>query len=598
MQPTVEQFRSWTKGQTVHPYYNASKEYAEAMKVHALGRYADKLIEERRPSESREIKEYRKKIFVSPTMGTWHKVYNSLTKIRKASDYTITFDASKVPARISEEETPAEYLMEYFPRWKSIDNWFWSSAFHRMLVDSNAVCLVMPEKWMVEATEYLKPIPVIFESDQIIDYNSGEFYFFLSEEVTYIGSGRTRTEGRIYYYVDKEGIYKYTQTDNKGGFSVEEYLHGLGYCPVVSLHGVIEKDNNLYSLCRSRIHGIMQWLNEAVREYSDLQAGVVQSMFPTMWAYNAQKCNTCGGIGTVIKKAGTPVKCTECSGRGSMPFNPYEHVIINPPKVGEAPLPNPFIGTVEKDTGVIEIQDKRIDKHLFNALKAVNMEHLDSSPIAQSGVAKEWDRSEANNFVYMVAEDAVRILDEVCKMVVDYRYQFIVSDTEERKYLQPKISVPTKFDITTDAVIAQDIQMMKTNKFNQLTIAAAEVEYISRRFITDDTLKDMVVAMYQIDGLAGKSEDDIVLGVTNGFIRKEAAIVHANIKEFIERAMSENMDFMSLPLADKKAIVYGYATEQMQGSLPSARVAALNAESFIPTPPVEDSGEEEDTTVS
>lgn len=572
MQPTIQQVKAWTNGNLRHPNYDDSTEYAHSMKVHALGMYSEKLIEGRRPSESKEIQNYRADIFVSPTMGTWGKLYNSLTKIRKASDYTITFDNSKVPSLVAKNETPQVYFTENFPTYQSLDNWFWSICFHKMLVDSNAMVCVMPMTWDIQPSEYMKPYPVIFESENVIDYNKGEWYFFKSEEVSYFGTGRNRQEGKVFYYVDKEGFYRYTQTDNKGSYAVEEFIHNLGYAPVIGLHGVVEKDNNLYSLCRTRIHSVIDWMNEAVREYSDLQAAVVQSVFPTMWAYAGQACKTCDGSGKVLKQGGAPVACPKCNGRGSFAVNPYETILIDKPKVGESPMPSPFAGFIEKDIEVVSIQDKRIDKHLYNALKTVNMEHLDSVPLAQSGVSKEWDRAEANNFVYMIAEDCVRVMDSIAAHTIDLRYGFVAPDPMARKEMRPKISVPQKVDIMTDAVIAADIKMMKDVKFNQLTIAAAEVEYINRRFLTDQKMKDMVVTMFEVDSLAGKSEDDILLAVSNGWVKKEAAIIHANIKEFVERAMDENPEFLTFTTKEKKEIVMKYAMEQMQATTAVSRI--------------------------
>lgn len=581
MQPTTDQIKGWTEGKVKHPYFKDACKYAESMETHALGKYPKELIKERRPSESKHVHEYREKIFESPTVGTWGKVFNSLSKIRKASDYSIQFSSKDVPAVIAMEETPQNYLMREIPTFGSIDNWFWSICFQKMLVDSNAVVLLMPMSWQIVPNEYVKPYPIVFESDDVIDYNKDEWYFLESDEVTYFTEANRRKEGKIYYYVDKDSYYKYTQTDSRGGFSVDQYVHNLTYTPVVSLRGIVEDDNNLYTLNRSRLFPMIGWMNEAVREYSDLQAGVVQSMFPTYWAYQNEACSACNGIGQVQKKAGSPlVNCPKCEGKGTIPLNPYEHIKVKPESIGKTPAPIPPGGIIEKDTKVIEIQDARISKHQFNALKAVNMEHLDSSPLNQSGVAKEWDRSEANNFVYSVAEDCVRVLDEVVETIIDMRYSVVVPNKEDRYLLAPTITVPTKFDISTDATIANDLMRMKDAKFNQMVIAAAEADFVSRRFITDQSLRDTVMAMHEVDGLAGKAEEDIAMGVANGWITKEAAIIHANIKEFIDRALIEDVNFLGLPLLDKKAKMKQYAQEQINITAPSGRIAPQ----ITPTP--------------
>ena len=97
-----------------HVYYHDAVELAEELAVHANGEFPDDLITERRPAESEEIKNYREKIFTPITKPVFTKVYNSLMKIRKSSDWMISFP-SDVSAMIAADETPEEYLMKKFP---------------------------------------------------------------------------------------------------------------------------------------------------------------------------------------------------------------------------------------------------------------------------------------------------------------------------------------------------------------------------------------------------------------------------------------------------------------------------------------------------
>ena len=564
MLPTQDQIKAWTTGRQFHPYYEKSVEYENDMRVHALGTYPKELIEERRPNESVKIHAFRKKIFISPTLGTYGKVSTSLSKIRKSSDYNIVFPSDKNPSTIAEDETLETYCIQKIPTYKSVDNWFWSICFNFMLMDANGIVVVMPTTFAVAPNEYIKPYPVNFSSTQIIDYVKDQWYFVKSDEVSYFQSGNRKFQGEIYYYIDGTEIHKLTQINSKGDYKVETYVHNIGMPPVVTLRGVVEKDNNFYSLNRSRLYPMVGWLKEAVREYSDLQAGVLQSMFPSYWYYEGQECKKCKGTGELIKKgSGAPIECEACHGFGNMPVNPYEVLKVKAASIGGVAAPTPPGGILEKDTKVIGIQDARVAQHLYAALSTVNMEHLASTPLNQSGTAKEWDRSEANNFVYAVAEDAVRIMDETIYLINEYRYSFIVSDKEKRKAMLPIINVPVKYDIATDETIANDIMRMKDAKFNQLTIAAAEAEFIARRFISDKELRDLVLTVFEVDGLAGKAEEDIALGVANGWIRRQTAIIHSNIKDFIERAVSENKSFYSLGLEDKKAVMLKYADEQI-----------------------------------
>lgn len=576
MMPNIKLVQQWTTGQLYHPNHKKTCEYAKSMKVHAHGCFPDELIKERRPNESKEIHEFREKIFKSPTISTFGKIFNSLCKIRKASDYVIKF-SDQVPANIATEETPEEYFGEYFPTYASLDNWFWSVCAQTMVVDSNALVMVMPLKFDVLQNEYLKPYPVIFESENIIDYNKDSWYFFKANEVVYFTEDKKQVQGKVYYYVDSTSYIRFVQTSVKEDYAATEYPHALGYVPVISLRGVVESDNNLYSLNRSRLHPALSWLDEAVREYSDLQASVLQSAFPTYWFYSTQKCGVCNGEGNVLNKDKMKIACKSCKGAGIMPFNPYQHVSLQlkSPKVGEQQLPTPPGGIIEKDTKVIEIQDKRIEDHLYRALQAVNMEHLDSAQLNQSGTAKEWDRSEGNNFVYTFGEDCVRVLDDIFRISIDIRYMTLVPDKKLRHELCPDIDVPVKFDISTDATMAADIERMRNAKFNASIIGAAEVEYAKRRFNTDQEVADMVELSYKLDGLQGQNDADITLAVTNGFIDKQTAIIHFNIRKFIEMAILERPDFSILEQKDQEDMIRKYADEMIANNSVQAKVLPL-----------------------
>lgn len=581
MIPKLEQ---WLKYNKRHVFYDKTCKMHYDLRVHSDGEYPTELIEVRRPTESKEIQEFRKKIFVNMGEAPIGRVIASLTKLRKSSDFTIQFNIKAIPSSIAEKETLHNYITYDFPKHTSFDNWFWSVAFTNMMLDANAITLTVPLNAFTEnktpSNEYLKPYPTIYNSESILDYQYAEYYFLKSlEKTTYVTNQRTY-EGSIYYYVDKESVVQFKQSDGNGNFTVLEYLHGLGRCPIVHLNGIVKTDLPNNTLYKSRISPMVASLKELVREYSDLQAAVVQSSFPTLWFYSSQICKICSGAKSIPSKSGA-VPCKACGGKGSFPFNPYEHTTINvkDSELGKNPTPTPPGGIIEKDTAIIKLQDERIEKHIYNSFVSVNMQHLSTVQLNQSGLAKEWDRSEPSNFVYMVAEDCVRVMDSHNELFCDIRYNVVVPNKEDRDKMLPMINVPTKYDIINESLLIDDVKKLKDAGFSQSIIAAAELDYANRRFITNPELKEVVSATYELDPLIGKSEADIIMGVQNGFIEKVDAVIHYNIKKFIEVAVKENSEFFNLQLSDKKDILFNYADEQINNELPSTQVKkALNIE--------------------
>jgi hypothetical protein len=557
------------RGGKRHQFYAASVKQFQDIKTHALGEFPRELISERRPGESETIKKYREKIYIPKTQAAVSKVFNSLQKIRKSQDYVIMFDETAVPPIISSEERPSEYLMSDFPKYSSIDNWFWSVAFNQYLMDANAIVVVVPLNPEKQDNEYYQPYPMLFNSNQVLDYVYDEYCVVLSNEKSQYKSGNRTYPGTVYYSIDNESIVKYEQINANGDFRATEFMHGLCCMPVVKLNGMILMDGIGDMLYTSRIHSIVPSLNEAAREWSDLQAEVVQHIHSTMWAIHGKECRTCAGTGIVPKAGQAPIQCDECNGKGFFPFNPYEHITIKPPAMGEQMPPTPPAGYLTKPIDIAKLQDARVHDHIYHALASLNMEFLAAVPLSQSGVAKEVDRAELNNFVYSIAEDCVRILDELCEIIIDYRYSGVIPDYEEREKLQPQITVPEKYDIIPEGYLVDEIKKLRDGRVNPLIVNAAEMEYANKKFNTNKKIKERLQDIYELDPLAGMSLDEIMVAYSNQAINKKTLIIHSNIREFIDVAHEMNEEFYMLPMMEKKGIIGDIADAWMSSNRPT-----------------------------
>lgn len=542
-----------------HQFYAETVKQYHSIKTHALGEFPKELISERRPGESETIKRYREKIYVPKTQAAVTKIFNSLQKIRKSTDYLISFNETVVPPMVIREERPSYYMTDEFPKYKSLDNWFWSVAFNQYLMDANAVIMVAPLNVVKESNEYFKPYPMLFNSPQVLDYVHGQYAVLKSIEESTYRSGNRNYKGAVYYSVDRESIVKYEQINAKGDFSATEFLHGLGYSPCLKTFGIILQDGVDDALYSSRIAPIVPSLNEAAREWSDLQAEVVQHIHSTMWAIQGKECNACHGTGVLPKAGASPIECHDCNGKGFFPFNPYEHITVKQSSLGDPTTPIPPAGYLTKPIDIAKLQDQRVHDHIYHALSSLNMEFLAAVPLSQSGTAKEVDRAELNNFVYSIAEDCVRILDEIAEMVIDYRYGGIVPDYEEREELRPSITVPEKYDILPEGYLVDEIAKLRTSKVSPLIVNAAELEYASKKFNTNKKIKERLQDIYALDPLAGMNIEEILVAVSNNAISKKTYIIHSNIREFVDMAHEDDSEFYQLPMMDKKAVISAMA---------------------------------------
>ena len=196
-------------------------------------------------------------------------------------------------------------------------------------------------------------------------------------------------------------------------------------------------------------------------------------------------------------------------------------------------------------------------------------------PLSQSGIAKQFDRAEFTNFVYTVAEDAVRHIDEHIRIICDYRYAGVITDPVRRKEMLPVLSVPVKYDILPEGYLTDEIKKLRDAKVSPVIINAAEIEYANKKFNADPSVRDRVKATYEIDPFAGVLEDELLVRLQNGVISKDAYYLHANILYLIDEAIAADTNFLSYPVTQKREILLDMARQELTQMLPSSQV--LNA---------------------
>jgi hypothetical protein len=580
---TPEQLKTFFSGNYFHKTYNATKEIADGLRLHADGIYPKALIEERRPSEGLAVKAYRQKIWKPITKSTVGRVILAFQKIRKSADWSIKFDSTKLPSSIIEQESPANYLEKNFPKHNSLTNWAFSILLKSWLIDSNGCIAVFPEPFKNNIpNSYQNPIPYIFDADCIIDYKEGEYYVLKSTDKVIYGTDK-KSWGDVYYILDKNSVFRFEQIDSIRSFKLAwEYVHNLNEVQVIPMKGVFKKNQDNQTIYESVLQNMVPFLDEAVREYSDVQAEVVKNIHSKEWEFVTDDCQKCKGKGTYTATGltNTSVTCELCNGSGGKTRGPYSTLQIKAPMAGEISVPTPPMGYVQKDTSIIEIQDKRVEKHKLDALASVNMQFLEQIPLNQSGVAKEVDQDGLNTTVNFVAENIVYMMDRFAYLSIEQRYNTVVSDKQTRMDLLPTIAVPDKLDLLSASYLETQLKNAKDAKANPVIIVAMEKEYANKKFANDPQVRDMVSLILSLDPLAGVSEDDKLSRLGNKGITMETYVMSCNLQEFINRAIDEKGDaFYTLKTKDQKIIIREFAKQQIEEENTTSKIIDLaNAE--------------------
>lgn len=589
--PTLEltplDLKSYRKGDRKHIFYDRSCEEAKTIAVHANGLFPDGLLRNRRPHEPIEVFEYRKTIFEAITKPAFTKVFSSLQKIRRSADWNIDFgDKEDDFAKIPDGEKLSDYTTTDFPFFTSVTNWVFNFMLRKYMIDPNAVVLIMPLNLNVDINVYKEPFPIIFDSEFVIDYKEEDFCLLKNPAGSYYyNSQRNLVLGESYYFVTSERIQRWDQADGKFNFDLMlDYVHDLGFMPAMKLGGVLIDQANGEYLYESRIAGMAPELNEALREYSDLQAARVLHIYPERWEYSNVECPTCQGKARVpnlgwydgCKNCGDEwEQCGACHGTGIFTNKgPYEKHLVRAPNnaVGDTGnVPTPPAGFIEKDVTIVKFQDESVEAHIYKAYSAINFEFLANTPLNQSGTAKEVDKDELNNTVNSFAEDIVNVMDFVYRAIANYRYGFQYGDTVND--MLPDIAVPVNYDLLGNSNAQAAFATAKTAGANPVILNALETEYASKYFYSNPEVKEMLLLELNLDPLPNIAESDKILMLTNKGIDQLTYVVSSNIHPFVQRAIEEDPDFCKLKPAQQKVIIEAYAQELIDAATAKAQLA-------------------------
>ena len=562
---TPDELKMYFGKKKEHHYAVKSRELEKDMRVHADGVFPEKLINERRPNEPETVLSYRKSIFIAKTKPYFNKIESTLQKIRRSSDWSIKYPDVSFD-KVVEGEKMNDYAEMHYPVFTSVTNWLFSLLLRNYLIDANAVCLIAPIEIPQEENVMLKPVATIFNSCDVIDFVEGDYAVLQNKTgAVYLDRGRAK-QGESYYLITTKYIARHDQINDKKQFAEAFYYeHGLDELPAFKLGGIVIDVYGNNSLYESRISGILPEFNESLREYSDLQAAKVLHLYPERWEYTQNECTKCKGTGQRIETidgSACPVTCNTCHGVGYIATGPYSKMLIRPAAADQLQLPTPPAGFVEKDVEIIKVQESSIESHIYNALAAINFEFLAATPLNQSGTAKEVDKDELNNTVHAIAEDLVRIMDNVYYLIALYRYSIQYTKDEIYEML-PMISVPEKFDILSTKYFDEQLTSAIKNKLNPAILNAMEVSYATKAFNNDLKVAAHVGLILKLDPLSGITEDDKMSRLSNGGITKTDYIISSNINKFVDMAVEANKDFIELDIVQQRAIIEQMAAGQM-----------------------------------
>ena len=547
-----------------HEYYDDATEHAEEMGVHVSGTCPGDLLKKARPNEPEDVRQYREDVWEPVTKAKSKKVISVINRIFNPRMYAVEI-AQNPTGVIPDEETLDKYLFENYPFYLSVMSFIKEVFTKRILEDPNAVIVVRPVVQIKKDTEFVRPVPVIYSSDQLLDFDPDNYYII---DITPYQNNREHETIKKLLVVDDTSFNVY---DREGELIEDEsYDHNLGRTPAFRLGGVVTgKDYPYYY--ESYISGILPHWNKAVTIQSDLDAQIVLHAYLEKWEYDSVQCPGCGGDGVVYDKGDhaehreSERQCSRCGGVGKIAKNPFDIYTINRDALNpDAPVPIPPAGYIEKPIEILTKLREEVDLNIKEGLSAINMEIVDLVPEIQSGIAKTIDRQDLDSFLMQYSNHIFDyVLPNIIDMTIQWRYVVpgMIKDLKKYPYI---IKKPVRFDVLSVQHLMVEFAQAKETKLDNNVIAAYEIDIIEKLF--SGATKQKAQTIVRLDPYTGMNTDEMMTLRSQDIITEKDWYIKTHMGWLVEIAISRDTDkviFLELDLIKQEEIISKIADEQL-----------------------------------
>jgi hypothetical protein len=557
--------------------YVESVELMQRVKPHAYDRvFPDELFAKRAPNESIEEFRYRKDLFKaigSITNPYWEKALGKVNRIWNDKNYYLKF---KPMEGVSDADNPENYFFRDIPYCDSIESYFREIVTTQKINDPNAVLAI-------DITEYSDnqlptPYPVIYNSKQVWGYEVDKYLVVKTNEKSIVKYGNSNREtGIVLRIYTPYGIYRTEQTGNEIDYvftTIEQvWEFDYEYLFVWKLKGrpVIKHGKTVY---QSYFNPAIPGLNSAIIDASTLSIGKITSAFPEKWEYvddcDMDGCNN-GMIYDPVSNGN--ITCHACNGSGQKTRSSALTVRQIPyPKDAEVLAKNtrkdaiqiPPAGYIEKSQvdNMLKFLRDEVQTQIIEAFSMINMEVSNSNVKGEdTALGKMIDRDEQFTFLMQIAYELFDLYEKSINAIGILRYG--------DKWEGVELSVPTNFNIRTDAEITQEIKTAKESGLPSIVIDNLIKQYVNIRFGNIESSNKISELVIFADRIYSLNSQEIAMRVATNTVAPWEVILHDSITSFIELQLMQNQDFLELPLNEQAALLNQMAQDKAASIAPT-----------------------------
>lgn len=536
----IYEYADWGK------LYKEAYESAEEVEVHADGDYPKKLLNQTYPNESLEERRYIRGTFQPITKPFWHKALRSLNRIFGESNFSIDFSDDAVKQYFTKDMPVHGNIISYFKQVLKI----------KKINDPNGVLVVdfdMPVRETAEGeliadqSKEIEPFPTIYECEDVLMFESGEYGLFMSEEKSVVEwNGKKQNVGYVMYLYDCNTIYRIYQIGKKIDWQFEAdvyYEHNLGLMPAWKLKGIpceVFDDEVLYE---SHFSPAIPHLNDAIVMNRNLRASITKIAYPIRTYYEQPCTNGDCRDGKIMGQDGNANTCSTCGGTGRLKFSPLRDYVMQKPDniLDDSSQPSPFpaIGYVSPDPTILTFSKETIYEMIDQAFSFLNIENAPNG--MKKGLGGDATATKSKIDYDEMFVSILDISDEIFDLLGKWltcAYMIRYNATES----QIKISPPRTFELLGSAELTQELVDAKQGNVPDSYMNKLTKDLIDKRFPQDASM----IRKYEIgmacDPLFTKDAADIQ--IMRPDLERWVIVLHNFFDYFLGLACEEMDDFI------------------------------------------------------
>lgn len=544
---------------------------AERIRIHAEpGIFPDELFLVRSPNMTEAEYCYVKANFKNISNPVFIDYIHTITRCFSDDNWNIDYKEDK---KETGEDSLRFYLENGIKQYGSLENFAKGTLPTLKAIDAMGIIAInipgFPTKLNGEGEliydegGLLEPQPYYHPSKNILAYKDDEYFLVLLNEKCWVDyNGARKKEGLVFYFYDRDRIWRIEQTGKYIDFKFNYtlwYEHNWNKVPCKRLGGipkimgdkliqisdflyvcdlldiVLLDGSNLFIIKSKTAYPYRVSVGD-VCEFTDSQGNVCNH--GQIW--NKQYNNGQGGY----------VKCPACHNGLVSRITPLGELILRPQMreenaVSDNLTADEAIKFAGPSKDMFEVLRDEIDKNLEQS-RAIMHVYQSNTQVKgnpnDTALGMAIDEKSMAAFIKPKSDSMFSMWDFLIYGICYFRY---------KKESEHVLTYPVNFDFNTDADYLMQIGEAKKNGMPPVVIETKIDKYLQSSYYSEKSTANIYKLISAADRIIALSNDDIDFALTKGLIAPWEKILHDSALTLIEALVRDNETFFELEMKEQ-----------------------------------------------